>query len=48
MKIAISQRQNQNKYGDEIDSLEHNYGEFFVQFGISLIPIVCHWNFIVL
>ncbi|PIN73366.1 hypothetical protein COV20_04000 [Candidatus Woesearchaeota archaeon CG10_big_fil_rev_8_21_14_0_10_45_16] len=39
MKIAISQRQDQNRHGDWVDSLEQTYGVYFQQFGISLIPI---------
>ena len=39
MLIAISQRNDKNKYGDLVDNLENNYIDYFEKFGIRLLPI---------
>jgi len=39
MLIAISQRNDKNKYGIFVDSLESNYVEYLERFGASVIPI---------
>lgn len=39
MLIAISQKQDKNKWGEFIDSLENNYINYLEKFGIKLIPI---------
>jgi len=39
MLIAISQRQDKNKHGDYVDSLENNYVNYLSKFGIKLVVI---------
>lgn len=39
MILAISQRQQYNKYDAPVDVLEHNYIEYFKSFDILLLPI---------
>lgn len=39
MIVAISQRNDKNKHGDYIDSLEDNYVTYFEKLGIKLLPI---------
>ncbi len=39
MILAISQRQQYNKYDAPIDVLEHTYPQYFKSFGILLLPI---------
>ncbi|MFA6365079.1 MAG: type 1 glutamine amidotransferase [Candidatus Paceibacterota bacterium] len=37
--IAITQRVERNKYGKEVDSLEHDYVKYYAKFGVALVPI---------
>jgi len=37
--IAITQRVERNRYGKEVDSLEHDYVNYYAKFGVVLIPI---------
>jgi len=39
MLIAISQRQDKNKHGDFVDTLENNYINYLEKFGVKLIQI---------
>lgn len=39
MIVAISQRNDKNKHGDYVDSLENNYITYFEKLGIKLLPI---------
>lgn len=39
MLIAISQRNDKNKYDNYVDSLENNYVTYFEKLGIKLLPI---------
>lgn len=39
MIIAISQRNDKNKHGDYVDSLENNYMTYFERLGVKLLPI---------
>lgn len=39
MIIAISQRQDRNKYGSLIDNLDSAYTKYFGKFGVKLLPV---------
>ena len=39
MLVAISQRNDENKYGDKFDNLENSYIQYLQSFGIEAIPV---------
>ena len=39
MLVAVSQRNDQNKYGDKFDSLENDYVRYLESFGLTILQI---------